>query len=1027
MDDTASHTPALPPAALRLRQGRLALAQAARSDPGCGSLRAYPAASAALMDTYFRERLTELRAQSPVLFHAPFVLAAVGGYGRSELCPASDVDVLLLYETAIPKNAEELSRGLFHPLWDLGLDLGHGVRVLADCLRLAVEDPQVLTSLLDARRIDGEPGLAKRLEAELTARVLRGRAPSFGQWVLEHNAGRRAAFGDSSGLLEPDLKNGLGGLRDVHQVRWLMRLLPSLAPAGPNQASSAQASVPQAAPPHVGPSHVGPSHAAPGHTAPFTLEDLAQLEFDYDFVLSARTALHLAAGRKNDRLHFDLQPQVARALGFSGPGGNTAEGDGPGDSPPDSHGGQPGEPLGDGLATGLAVEAFLSRLHQCMTRIRTLRQACWLEAFPPRAPLRPFLCSSEGIFCGPTGMALRDPIAAVHNPGLILELYVAAARAARPVCWSALRATRAALADTARRAAFAGLPGILPALVEIFRASGQPTESSPPQAAPPKPEQGGLVRAFSRIFAPAPANGSAPPAPVADLAPAVATALQSMLDTGLMSALVPEFGPVEHLVQFDDFHIHPVGKHTLEVVRALAALLPVSRGGAPAPDISPELRQTAGDLPHFERLLLAGFCHDLAKPDRDHSASGAKLADNLLARLGADADTRADVAFLVREHLLIPKVATRRDLADESVVAAVAEACGSVERLDMLHLLAVADSQSTGPRAWSPWTASLMAELARKAGRLLTAGPLAEPHAVKKSRQVREAAQALALQPFAGLNGLEPPLDAEHVERCLERMPARAFLVLDAPTVARHLRLAQRFRQSLDEDLVRKPAGKAGIGVAEIDAVAVKGRAYQVSIAALDRPGLFAVMAGVLALHDLNILSADVLTWPMGSAGAGASLAVDVFLVEEPADGLHLDDLWDRVRRAVSYALTGKLSLEYRLDQKRSSPLVVASRAPKGSRKVRVDNEQSDFFSLVEVAAPDRLGLLHDLAQTLCAHGLRIHLARIATSAGRIHDVFYVRTDEGMKLKDPARIEELRAALLEAAKAKGGYAPAPDA
>jgi [protein-PII] uridylyltransferase len=298
---------------------------------------------------------------------------------------------------------------------------------------------------------------------------------------------------------------------------------------------------------------------------------------------------------------------------------------------------------------------------------------------------------------------------------------------------------------------------------------------------------------------------------------------------------------------------------------------------------------------------------------------------------------------------------------------------------------------------------------------------------VEKSRQVREAAQALALQPFAGLNGQEPPLDAEYVERCLERMPARAFLVLDAPTVARHLRLARRFRQSLDEDLVRKPAGKAGIGVAEMDAVAVKGRAFQVSIAAIDRPGLFAVMAGVLALHDLNILSADVLTWPMGSAGAGASLAVDVFLVEEPADGLHLDDLWDRVRRAVSYALTGKLSLEYRLDQKRSSPLVVASRAPKGSRKVRVDNEQSDFFSLVEVAAPDRLGLLHDLAQTLCAHGLRIHLARIATSAGRIHDVFYVRTDEGLKLKDPARIEELRTALLEAAKAKGAAASAPDA
>jgi len=524
---------------------------------------------------------------------------------------------------------------------------------------------------------------------------------------------------------------------------------------------------------------------------------------------------------------------------------------------------------------------------------------------------------------------------------------------------------------------------------------------------------------LKRFFAPAPApelpSAKDQPTP-ADTAPAVATALQSMLDTGLMSALVPEFAPVEHLVQFDDFHIHPVGKHTLEVVRALATMQPEARGGAPTGDLSPELRRQAAELPHFDRLLLAGFCHDLTKPDRDHSGSGAHLATDILRRLGADEPTQADVAFLVKQHLLIPKIATRRDLADESVAAGVAEICGSVERLDMLHLLAVADSQSTGPRAWNPWTASLFEELTRKARKLLTAGPLAEPHAADKSRQVREEALALAQQPFAGPMGQEPPLDAAFAERCLERMPARAFLVLDAPTIARHMRLAKRFQESLDEDMVRKPAGKAGIGVTEIDAVGVKGRAFQVSIAALDQPGLFAVMAGVLALHDLNILSAEVLTWAPGSAGPGNCLAVDVFLVQEPSEGLYLEDLWARVKRAVGYALTGKLSLEYRLEQKRTSPLTPPSRAPKSRRKVRVDNEQSDFYTLLEVAAPDRLGLLHDLALAICAQGLRIHLARIATSAGRIHDVFYVRTNEGLKLGDPVRAEEIRQALLAAAQ-----------
>lgn len=964
MDDTTLNAPALPPAAQRLRQGRLDLAEAARA----GDLRAYPPASSALMDAYFRERLDELRAQSPELFFEPFALVAVGGYGRSELCPASDVDVLVLYDASIPKNADELSRGLFHPLWDLGLDLGHGVRACADCLRLAQEDTQVLTSLLDTRRIDGSRELLARLDAEFSRRVLSGYAGTFGQWVLVHNAARRAEYGDSSGLLEPELKNGLGGLRDVHQIHWLLRVEPSLKD---------------------------------GPGAPFTPDDLALLHEDYAFVLAARTALHLAAKRKTDRLSFDLQPQVARALGFTG-----------------ADPAQPGEVQTPGqaaLATGLAVEAFLSRLHQSMTRIRSMRQACWMEAFPPRAGACPQpVSTSPDIFCSPTGMGLRDPGAALGNPALLLELYVSAARLARPLSWSALRITRAALADSSRREAFASLPGILPALIEIFRASGQPTESSPPQAAPGKPGPGGLAKALKRFFAPAPAPGEEQEAQPSDMAPAVATALQSMLDTGLMAALVPEFGPVEHLVQFDDFHIHPVGKHTLEVVRALAVMRLVSPGEGSG-DLSPELQNRAAELPHFDRLLLAGFCHDLAKPDRDHSGSGARLATSLLRRLGADLPTQADVAFLVQQHLLIPKIATRRDLADESVAVGVAEICGSVERLDMLHLLAVADSQSTGPRAWSPWTASLFEELTRKARKILINGPLAEPHAVDRSRKVREDAQALAAQSFAQTRGQEPSLDPAFVERCLERMPARALLVLDAPTVVRHMRLAQRFQKSLDEDLVRKPTGKAGVGVTEIEAVGVKGRAFQVSIAALDQPGLFAVMAGVLALHDLNILSAEVLTWAPGSAGPGACLAVDVFVVQEPAEGLYLDDLWGRVKRAVGYALTGKLSLEYRLEQKRSSPLALQSRAPKSRCKVRIDNEQSDFFTLIEVAAPDRLGLLHDLALTICSYDMRIHLARIATSAGRIHDVFYVRTGEGLKLSDPARAEELRKALLAAA------------
>ena len=1028
-NESEHNGPVLPPSAIALRQGRSSLAEAARK----GDLGGYPAAASKLMDAYFRARLAEISqapgqpsnsspsapfggplgssAGSPSgggkapSASPPYALVAVGGYGRGELCPASDVDVLVLYEGAVPHSAEDLARGLFHPLWDLGLDLGHGVRSLKDGLALAKEDTQVLTSLLDIRLIAASgpegAGVLERFQREFSQKVLAEAAEPFGQWVLAHNAQRRAEYGDSSGLLEPELKNGLGGLRDVHQIHWLLGLRANVA-------------------------------------LPFTLGDRELLEQDYVFVLAARTALHLAAGRKTDRLSFDYQPQVARALGFAGaePAGEQRAAHAEGEQP-------------DALATGLAVEAFLSRLHQSMTRIRAMRQACWLGAFPPSAhvPVLP-PGTPEGIVDTPTGVAFRDADGP-SGPALILALYVAAAQAARPVAWSALRATRLALADPpsdggadaqadARpdahsdrepRAAFACLPGTLSALTAIFRVCGRDAESSPLSlvsalvSGKPKPASG-LVRALKGFFAPARVPGQDPEPPQPST-PSLSTALQSMLDTGLLAALVPEFAPVEHLVQFDDFHIHPVGKHTLEVVRTLAAM-PGSE--------DPRLAACAQALPHFERLLLAGFAHDLAKPDRDHSGAGARVAEHLLHRLGADEETIADVAFLVREHLLIPKTATRRDLADESVAARLAEVCGSVERLDKLHLLAVADSSCTGPRAWNPWTASLFTELTLKARHLLTSGPLAEPRAVENSRRVREAALALAEKPSASPVGQKgqtppvalPPLGREYAEKCLERMPARATLVLDAPTLVRHMELARRFRASLDEDLVRKPSSRAGIGVVEIEAVPLPGaKAFQVSLAALNQPGLFAVMAGVLALHDLNILSAEVLTWTgvppsVGNGGAngngGGSMALDMFVVQEPAEGLYLDDLWARVRRAVSYTLLGKLELEYRLEQKRTSPLTLPSRAPKARSKVRVDFEASDFYTVVEIAAPDRLGLLHDLARALASLRLEIHLARIATSAGRIHDSFYVRSEGGQKLTDPAQAEEIKKALLAAAK-----------
>lgn len=164
----------------------------------------------------------------------------------------------------------------------------------------------------------------------------------------------------------------------------------------------------------------------------------------------------------------------------------------------------------------------------------------------------------------------------------------------------------------------------------------------------------------------------------------------------------------------------------------------------------------------------------------------------------------------------------------------------------------------------------------------------------------------------------------------------------------------------------------------------------------------------MLSLHGLDIHAAELFTWKDGTA-------LDVFVVSDPPDSLFPDEAWGRVQRSIHYALTGKLSLDYRLEERRNSPLQKAVSRPRYKAAVHVDNEESDFYTRIEIKAGDRLGLLYDLASALHAQGLDIQLARIATSGGRVADVFYVRDGLGQKVEDPGQARSLEQALLRGA------------
>lgn len=458
-----------------------------------------------------------------------------------------------------------------------------------------------------------------------------------------------------------------------------------------------------------------------------------------------------------------------------------------------------------------------------------------------------------------------------------------------------------------------------------------------------------------------------------------ARALEAMDRAGVLERFLPEWGAVRCRPQRDPYHRYTVDVHLVRTAANAARLL-AGEDVAPGDALA---REAAGAVPDRDALLLGALLHDIGKTgEGPHVPVGVRVAGSALARMGVPSPTAEDAAFLVEHHLLLSDTATRRDLSDENLVLDVAAAVRDPGRLAMLYLLTVADGLATGPQAWTPWRQALVGDLVGKVHRVL------ERRAMEPDRAALIRGRSDRVRDL--LAGEDPAA----VEAYLARLP-RAYLAAMPPEAAvRHFPLVS---PPLAADEVRTAATAAG------------GGAHEVTVVAPDRPGLLALIAGSLALAGLNILSARAFTTEDG-------VAVDVFLVE-PAFGGDVDEeRWRGVRTDLRRAMAGRISLDHRVREKRRH-----YPAPRGEvpLRVTVDNDASDFFSVVEVSAPDRIGLLYDLTRGLEEAGLDVHLAVVATYAGRVVDSFYVRDLVGEKLLDPERIAEVERAVLRRIASEG--------
>jgi|GEM_PF-2081751 len=785
-------------------------------------------------------------------------VCAIGGYGRGEMNPGSDLDLLVLVDDGrAPPWVAAGNQELQTLCWDVGFQVGGSMRTLGELDHIIREDFVTATAVIEGRRIDGSPTVERKLE-DLLATWRRKRSKEFLKYKVGELEERRAKTGASLFLMETNLKSNPGCLRDIQ----LLCNIAFVLYGGRNLLALEQLEV-------------------------IDRDDLAGVIEATSHLLLIRSLTHFHHGRKHDIFQLADQLRIAKQLGYAD------------------------------VSRLRDVEHLMRRHYDLVTKVhRTVELTLSRLRALGHLGRRPLLILSRRVldpdFTSVEGRVYLNDKAAfwqLSDVGLrLVRLCRTAQQRDLRISFELqrlIRANLAVLSEEVHRD-----PRIGRLLLDILGDVGR-----------------------------------------------VKPILSDLHHCGLLGILLPEFGNVTCLMQFDSYHQYTVDEHTLIAIGHLDAFAREQVPGLTA------MRSVWPRLQRKDLLVLGLLLHDVGKyMGRGHVARGAMMVEPVARRLGLNAEEEDLVHFLVERHVALSDASRMRDFHEPSFLATFTDRIGTVGRLDYLYCLTWADAKAVGEGILTGWQEALLDEIRAAVRDEMTRRAGGEPVG-RKQRMVSELVGA----------GWTP----EAVERWMADLPHTWQYQVQPGEGRRHLGVLEAARND-------------GIGMEHEDL-----DTHDLLILALpDRVALFADVAATLTGHTFDII--DTRTWVTASG-----LVLYHFRLGSPLLGRVKDaQAWERLRTDLRKVSRGELQAGTVLARRRKA-YGVATKPDSAfdDPAVKIDSRTSSQYTIVDIHAKDEAGLLSTLCQAIADYGVNITYACINTMGDVAVDVFYVDR-QGAKLSD---------------------------